>query len=92
MDKSVKTQLLYFFHRNGYFRVVNPRRRKQKGQNYKKGYEIRFVARNREELREIRLLLKKAKFKRGKPFLKGLQFVQPVYGKKFYEQFRKFVS
>ena len=91
MPKSVETQLLYFFHRNGCFRVPNDNRRRNEGQNYKKGYEIRFVAKDKEELLKILTLLSRAGFKSGKPFSKGSQFVQPVYGKNFYEKFRSFV-
>jgi len=90
--KSVKTQLRYFFRRNGCLRAPNRARREQEGQNYKKGYEIRFVANNGKELLKIRSLLSKAGFKSGKPYSKRSQFVQPVYGKIFYEQFRKFIQ
>jgi len=90
--KSVKMQLQYLFRRNGYLRVPNKTRRKKDGQKYKKGYEIRFVAKNEKELKKIHALLSKAGFKTGKQFSKGSQLVQPVYGKKFYEKFRSFIS
>jgi hypothetical protein len=91
MRKSVITQLRYFFHRNGCLRAPNIARRKKEGQDYKKGYEIRFVAQNEEELLKIRSLLSEVGFKSGKPYSKGSQFVQPVYGKNSYEKFRKFI-
>jgi len=91
MFKSVKTELLHFFCRNGCFRVPNKKRRKRKKRCYKKGYEIRFVANNRKELSKIRSLLRMTGFKRGGPYKKRSQFVQPVYGKNFYEKFRNFI-
>jgi len=91
MRKSVKTQLRYFFRRNGCLRAPNIARQKRDGWTYKKGYEIRFVANNGKELLKIRSLLSKAGFKSGKPYSKRSQFIQPVYGKIFYEQFRKLI-
>jgi len=91
-NKSLKAQLRYYFCCNGCFRAPNIARRKREGcRNYKKGYEIRFVADNKEELQKIRSLLRKAGFKTGKPYSKRSQIVQPIYGKNFYEEFRKFI-
>jgi hypothetical protein len=70
----------FFFHRNGYIRRVDSVRRKKKGRLYKKGAEVRFVARSRAELTEIRKLLKRAGFKLARPFAKARQWRQPVYG------------
>jgi hypothetical protein len=91
MNKSVKKRLLYFFCRNGYLRSPNKARRKRDGQYYRKGYEIRFVVNNKEELSEMRALLKKAGFKAGKPYSKHSRFVFPVYGREYYEKFQKYI-
>jgi hypothetical protein len=91
MSKSVKQELRFFFLRNGCLRVPNKRRRKQEKLNYKKGHEIRFAAKDRKELLKIRSLLKKAGFRTGKPYSKGRQFVQPVYGKNHYEKLISFI-
>lgn len=56
-------------------------------QTYKKGYEIRFVARSETELKEIRQALRKTGFKPGKSFQKARQIVQPIYGKQQFEHF-----
>ncbi len=66
---------------NGCFRVANTELRRTKGQEYKKGYEARFVVKTEEELADIQQLLNRAGIKFGKPYAKGKQFVQPVYGK-----------
>lgn len=79
--------LILFFQRNGCVRLVDEKRRKELGQKYKKGYEVRLVANSKEELENIRQLLKQSGFKAGKPYKKHLQFVQPVYGKLAVEWF-----
>lgn len=73
-------QLAVYFHRNGYVRRMDAVRRMEEGALYKKGAEVRLVAESRAELAEIRRLLKIAGFKRAKPFPKGRQWRQPVYG------------
>ena len=75
------------FRQHGYARVSNKKRKKELGQNYKKGYEVRLVATTRTELRQIRQWLRQAGFKAGKPFQKGTRIVQPVYGKATVEWF-----
>ncbi|MCI0332519.1 MAG: hypothetical protein L0228_04775 [Planctomycetes bacterium] len=79
-SRAVIKQLSAYFHRNGYVRRVDPVRRKVKGRLYKKGAEVRLVAESRAELAEIRRLLKRAGFKRARPFAKARQWRQPVYG------------
>ncbi|MBI5042849.1 MAG: hypothetical protein HZC10_03265 [Nitrospirae bacterium] len=79
--------LMKYFKRNGYIRQRNEKLAKLLGQRYKKGYEVRFVAKTENELREIRLLLNKTGFKLGKPFKKHKQLIEPVYGKQAVEKF-----
>jgi hypothetical protein len=78
---QVEKYLVALFRRNGYVRVVNEERRRELGQKYKKGYEVRLVARSKEELENMRRSLEKVGFKPGKPYKKRAQFVQPIYGK-----------
>lgn len=79
--------LIEYFKQKGYFRLPDEERKRELGKKYKKGYEIRFVAKTNEELKELRELIVDAGFKPGKPFRKGRQFVQPIYGKKAFERF-----
>ena len=82
IPKSVAKQLAEFFHRNGYVRQVNlDRRAEVTAQVYKKGDEVRLVANSVDELAIIQELLLAAGFKFGKPFQKGQQFRQPIYGR-----------
>ena len=80
---SRKTALILsqLFHRNGCVRIPDPKLRKDGGQTYKKGFEVRFVARSETELKQINRLLRRAGFKPGKPYQKGRQTVQPIYGR-----------
>ncbi len=79
--QSGAEQLADFFHRNGYVRRLSKARRAAEGQSYKKGDEVRLVARSMVELRRIRRLLRQAGFLPGRPFRKGKQWRQPVYGR-----------
>ena len=78
--------------RNGYFRFPDEKLRGIKGEDYKKGYEVRLVANDEKELLEINFLLKKAGFKAGKAFHKNNKYVQPVYGKDAVERFQNILS
>lgn len=79
-EREVVKRLAAYFHRNGYVRRLDQDRRKAKGMLYKKGAEVRLVAESRAELAEIRRFLRLAGFKRARPFAKGRQWRQPVYG------------
>jgi hypothetical protein len=79
---SAIEQLAAFFHRNGYIRRLDPVRRLVEGHLYTKGAEVRLVAESTAELRCIRRLLRQAGFKPRRPFRKGRQWRQPLYGRK----------
>jgi len=83
-----KEALVDFCQRNGCMRTVDAKRRTDEGPNYRKGYEIRLVGRNRKELYLIRRLLKRARLKGGKPHRNSNQWVQPIYGKAAVETFQ----
>jgi len=88
---NIPLLLRYFFKWKGHVRWPNPKRRRQDGQKYKKGYEIRLVVKTREELRQMRQQLRRAGFKLGKPFKKAKQIVQPIYGKQAVERFLSWI-
>lgn len=56
---------------------------------YKKGDEVRLMANSPEEVLVLQRLLRQAGFKPGRPFAKGRQHCQPVYGQ---EQVRRFLD
>jgi hypothetical protein len=76
----IAEQLAWFYQRNGYVRWCSPKRRRREGLRYKKGDEVRLVAESKRELLDIRRMLRQAGFKPGRPFRKGQQIRQPVYG------------
>ena len=91
-------ELRKLYDRNGYVRLLNPKRKKQNRNRkknqplYKKGNEVRLVAWTQDQLAHIRKLLRRAGFKPGKPFVKANQFRQPVYGIKQTARFLAMVS
>ena len=92
-ESSAVQQLAELFLRNGCVRPPAVKRRAAPGPGrFRRGFEFRFTARSREELRTIRDLLKDAKFKPGRPFSKGNLFCQPVYGRKEVERFLSLIG
>lgn len=86
-------ELATYFARNGYIRWQDPERQSREGYDrYKKGSEVRLTAANRKELAHIRLLLRKAGFKPGQPFVKGRQYRLPIYGFDEVERFMALVA
>ncbi len=77
---EVIARLGEYYRRNGYVRKLDAPRRQEEKAKYKKGMEIRLVARSPGELGEIRKLLLLAGFKLAKPFIKKRTWRQPLYG------------
>lgn len=95
--RSVKTEagraLAPYFIRNGYLRWPNPKLKKKRGPDtYKKGVELRLVANSAAELSRIRALLRRAGFVPKRPFQKGNQFRQPLYGKEEVSRFLELIA
>ena len=86
-DSVLVEQLSAVFRRNGYVRRQSSHRLAAEGyRRYKEGDEIRFIAASRSELASVRRLLRRAGFEPGRPFTKGRQFAQPVYGRTAVQQ------
>lgn len=73
--------LVEFYRRNGYMRVPNEALREDAPREYKKGYEIRLIAKSQRELTAMRRLIRQVDLRPGKPFSKHKQWVQPIYGR-----------
>ena len=85
---SAIDELRCFFERNGYVRRQLAHRLEADGPSkYKKGDEVRLVANTRAELKKIRRLLVVAGFEPARPFAKGNQHRQPIYGRETVEKF-----
>jgi hypothetical protein len=94
MNKMSKNIALKFlkkvFLRNGYVRIKDSSRiEESRTQKYKKGYEIRFLAKDEAELALIRTAISALGLYVAKSFLKGKQFVQPIYGEEMTRKFEK---
>lgn len=87
-NDKIASELVALYQRNGYVRQPNSARFDE-GQGYKKGWEIRWVAKDETEAAHISKLLSVAGFKHGKTYLKNKLIVLPVYG---YEAMEKFIS
>jgi len=81
MKSSLNNQLVKLVNGKFYFRFPDNKRRKLEGQAYKHGYEVRLVVKDKIELKRIQSILQNLGFDFGKPYTKGLQIIQPVYGK-----------
>ncbi|MEZ5308565.1 MAG: hypothetical protein R2684_15580 [Pyrinomonadaceae bacterium] len=86
-DDIHRERLLALYQRNGYMRTPNEDRLKEGPQTYKKGFEIRLMARDESELKEIRNLIIAVGLNPGKPFQKANQWCQPIYGRSAFEEF-----
>ena len=93
IPSSVISELAALFHRNGYVRP--PAEKRLAGEGYgrfRRGYEFRLTAASKSELRFIRDLLRQADFTPGRPFPKGRQYRQPVYGREELERFLALIN
>jgi hypothetical protein len=82
-----------YFRRNGYARRQDAKRLASEGYlGYKKGDEVRLVARDQRELKHIQELLTRADFPHGRPYAKGRQIVLPIYGREAVRRFLKLVG
>lgn len=93
VPRPVIAALARFFARNGYVRRQNRRRLAREGYlRYKKGDEVRLTAESQQELARIQRLLQQAGFKPGRPFVKGQQYRQPIYGRGEVERFLSLIA
>ncbi len=75
-----KKYLNELFIRNGYLRMKDEVKAAQDA-NYKKGYEVRFVAFSIKELKQIRTSIRALGFTVSNSYEKHNAYVQPIYGK-----------
>jgi len=75
-------RLTWFFRRNGCVRRPNLERRQTENQRYKKGYEVRLLARDQGELELICRCLRLVHLRHGRPYDKRGWKLVPLYGKR----------
>jgi hypothetical protein len=78
---------------SGYVRRQNAARRKKLGEgwhrDYKKGWEVRLLARNQTEAKRLSRCLKLLGYSHGSTFEKGTRLCIPIYGR---EQVARFLA
>ena len=77
------------FGRPGYVREPNGARRAAERARYKKGWEVRLIARDEDEVHAIERLAASLSYPPGAPFKKGQQYVVPIYGQQAVRAFRR---
>ncbi|GAB6091083.1 hypothetical protein [Spirochaeta dissipatitropha] len=91
--EQAKKEIAAIFLRNGYVRLQKPERQKQEGsQVYKKGSEVRLLAKNSDELDSILQMLEVLEISPGKPFKKARQTCIPLYSKKQVARFMELIA
>ncbi|MGQ0553224.1 MAG: hypothetical protein ACT4PU_08380 [Planctomycetota bacterium] len=85
-------ELAKWYHRNGYVRRLNPKRRRAEKSAYKKGDEVRLVANSLKEVAAIKRMLKQAGFRAGRPFEHSRQYRVPIYGRQEVARFLALVA
>lgn len=79
------------FLSNGYVKVRDEIKVQSLGaQQYKKGFEIRFLPKNQDELKLLQNAISSLGYKVSNTFLKNGKIVQPLYGKEITLIFQKF--
>ena len=85
--KEPEVVLRKFFRQRGCVRIADEERKLQ-DPKYKKGCEVRLVAKTESELMQIQHWLIDVGFKPGKHFRKNSRLIQPIYGKDAVEWFQ----
>ena len=86
--KSARALLREVFRLRGYLREPDSQRRGRQGQGYKKGYEVRLGVSTRQEIVQVRKLLREAGLKPGKDYEHHNAYVIPLYGLEAVAYFR----
>jgi hypothetical protein len=87
--RSDERRLGRFFNRNAYCREPDACRQLEGYRKYKKGWEVRLVLRDEDEVAIVCSLLWRVGLSPGKPFRKSRRWVVPVYGEEAVRLIRK---
>ena len=86
---SDRRRLGRFFNRNAYFR--RPDRARQQGGHraYRKGWEVRLVLKDEDEVGLVSSLIRQVGLNPGRAFRKGRKWIVPIYGKEAVVSFQE---
>lgn len=85
----LQRRLARFYRRNAYTREPKAERLEDGHRSYRKGWEVRFVLRDLDEVTIVEGLLRQLGFNPGKPFAKHRRWVVPVYGEDVVNSLRR---
>ena len=80
--RSDQRRLGRFFNRNAYCRVPDAERIQEGCSNYKKGWEVRLILKDEDEVAIVSSLLYRVGLVPGKAFRKSKRWAVPIYGKR----------
>jgi len=89
---SLQRRLARFYQRNAYTREPQPLRLLEGHRAYRKGWEVRFILRDLDEVTIVESLLRQLGFHPGKPFAKHSNWVVPVYGQEVVESLQEWAA
>jgi hypothetical protein len=85
---SLQRRLARFYRRNAYVREPRGERVEEGRRSYRKGWEVRFVLRDLDEVAIVEKLLRELGFNPGRPFPKHSRWVVPAYGEEAVKSLR----
>ena len=87
--RSAQRRLGRFFNRNAYCREPDAQRLAEGYTKYKKGWEVRLILRDEDEVAIVSSLLWKVGLAPGNSFRKGKRWAIPIYGEEAVLSLRK---
>lgn len=86
---SDRRRLGRFFNRNSYCRRPDEDRLQEGHRAYRKGWEVRLVLKDEDEVGLVNPLIRRVGLNPGKAFQKGKKWIVPVYGREAVESFQQ---
>jgi hypothetical protein len=80
--RSDQRRLGRFFNRNAYCRIPDAQRMQEGYTKYKKGWEVRLILKDEDEVAIVNGLLWRVGLVPGKAFRKSKRWAVPIYGEK----------
>jgi len=86
---SDRRRLGRFFNRNAYCRRPDLARQQEGHLSYRKGWEVRLVLKDEDEVWLVSNLIRRVGLNPGKTFQKGRKWIVPIYGQEAVESFQE---
>lgn len=86
---SNRRRLGRFYNRNAYCRRPDEARQQEGHRSYRKGWEVRLVLKDEDEVGLVSGLVRQVGLNPGKAFQKGRKWIVPIYGQEAVESFQE---